>query len=449
MKVGLISLGCPKNEVDLEYLEGYLEASGHQRVNRLKEADCIIVNTCGFIEPAKEESIQVLLKAAKNKKADGRPLLIAAGCLAKRYAAELKESLPEIDAYISPSRIHQIGDLLKCTRPGKVIDYTSDGNYVCGTPELRKLADAASYAYVKISEGCDNRCSYCAIPSIRGPQKSRRPVEITAEAERIAEKGIKEIILIAQDLSRYGLDIDSTPRLAGLVESLLKKDLFPRVRLMYVNPHGIDEDLMKLYGRYSALCPYIDIPVQHFHPDILKAMNRPVSQDRIRRIFGRLRDLRPDIRIRTSLIAGFPGEKHVHFKSLIQFVEELRPDYLGVFIYSAEEGTPAYELRPRTAKKTAANRHKRLTELQRFYSAERNENLKNRRLEILIDEHEEGVGYLGRTSFQAPEIDGCVIVPGEPAPNSRFGAGDIVTVEITDTSDFDLYGEVKQPGPQQ
>lgn len=426
----MISLGCPKNQVDAEQMLGVLAGSGFELTNDQREADVIVVNTCGFIESAKAESIEAILDAAKMKTEGKCAKVIIAGCLAQRYKEDLLKELPEADAVIGTGEIGRIGEI--CTqalgRKEQVCD-VSEPTMVYGLPRLSTTP--AHYRYLKIAEGCSNRCSYCAIPIIRGNFKSRPAASIVDEARRLVHEGAKELILLAQDSTAYrDNDID----LAGLLKQLAHVRGIAWVRLMYAYPGRISKELMAVMADEEKICKYLDIPIQHFDDRVLGAMNRRGTAGDIRKTIDQLRKRVPGIALRTSLIVGFPGETEAAFKRLLAYVKEAEFEHLGAFTYSPEEGTGAYGLKQTVPKEVAGDRYGTIMKAQARISLKKNRALIGSRQRVLVDGMED-MALLGRLQTQAPEIDGLVYLS-----ETEAGPGEFVEVTITDATEYDLMG---------
>jgi ribosomal protein S12 methylthiotransferase len=437
-KIGMVSLGCPKNQVDAEQILGVLAKQGFVITPEQTEADVIVVNTCGFIESAKEESIEAILDAAKMKKQGKCRALIVAGCLAQRYRDELSKELPEADAIIGTAEIPKVAEI--CERViGKrehVVSVSAPA-MVYGLP--RVSTTPRHYRYLKIAEGCSNRCSYCAIPIIRGNFLSRPSGSIIDEAKRLADEGTKELILLAQDSTQYrdvGIDLPK------LLTKLTKVKGLTWIRLMYVYPGKVTDDLMHVLAGEEKLCRYLDIPVQHIDDKVLAAMNRRGTSDDIRRTTEKLRKKVPGIAIRTSLIVGFPGETEAAYKRLLAFVKEQEFEHLGVFTYSPEEGTTAVDLPGRVPKRVAEARYAGIMKAQAKISLKKNRALIGRSQTVLVDTMED-MALIGRMQTQAPEIDGVVYLS-----KTEAGPGDFVDVTITDAREYDLMGTGAHDGKE-
>jgi ribosomal protein S12 methylthiotransferase len=432
----MISLGCPKNQVDAEQMLGVLAGSGFELTSEQSDADVIVVNTCGFIESAKEESIEAVLEAAKMKKKGNCKTLIVAGCLAQRYKEELLRELPEADVVIGTGEISRIGEICKTALGGKGRALAvSTPAMVYGLP--RVSTTPRHYRYLKIAEGCSNRCSYCAIPIIRGNFTSRPFRSIIDEARKLADEGAKELILLAQDSTGYR---DGEADLPRLLRALAKVRGVEWVRLMYAYPGRISGELMAVMAEEEKICRYLDIPIQHFDDAVLKAMNRRGTSEDIRQTIDLLRKRVPGIALRTSLIVGFPGETEAAFKRLLAFVKEAEFEHLGVFTYSPEEGTAACGLKPRVPVEAAEERLDRVMKAQAKISLRKNRALIGARRRVLIDGMED-MALIGRLPSQAPEIDGVVYLS-----ETEAGPGEFVDVTITDAREYDLMGTAKGAG---
>ncbi len=429
----MVSLGCPKNQVDAEQMLGVLAGSGFEITSEQVEADVIVVNTCGFIESAKEESIEAILDAAKMKKRGKCAKLIVTGCLAQRYKDELMRELPEADAVVGTAEISRISEICQTALAGKEhILKVSRPAMVYGLP--RVSTTPRHYRYLKIAEGCSNRCSYCAIPIIRGSFTSRPYESILDEARMLANDGAKELILLAQDSTGYR---DGEVDLPLLLKALTRIHTIKWVRLMYAYPGKIGPGLMMVLADEEKICKYLDIPIQHFDDKVLKAMNRRGTSEDIRRTIEQLRKRVPGIALRTSLIVGFPGETEAAFKRLLTFVKEAEFEHLGVFTYSPEEGTTACGLEARVPADIAAERLDRIMKAQSKISLKKNRALIGTHQRLLIDGMED-MTLIGRLATQAPEIDGVVYLS-----ETESDPGEFVDVTITDATEYDLMGTVK------
>jgi len=430
----MISLGCPKNQVDAEQMLGVLAGSGFELTSDQAEADVIVVNTCGFIESAKEESIEAILDAAKMKKQGKCAKLIVAGCLAQRYKDKLTAELPEADAVIGTAEISRISEICERMLAGKkqALEVASPA-MVYGLPRISTTP--RHYRYLKIAEGCSNRCSYCAIPIIRGNFTSRPSASIIDEARRLADEGAKELVLLAQDSTGYR---DNKTDLSLLLRRLTRISGIEWLRLMYAYPGRISVALMDVMAEEEKICKYLDIPIQHFDDKVLAAMNRRGTSDDIRRTIEQLRKRVPGIALRTSLIVGFPGETEAAFKRLLAFVKETGFEHLGVFTYSPEEGTAAFDLKAQVPREVAADRLDRIMKAQATISLKKNRALIGATRTVLVDGMED-MALIGRLSTQAPDIDGVVYLSETEAEPGEF-----VDVVITDATEYDLMGTARE-----
>lgn len=441
-KVGLVSLGCPKNQVDSEIMLGELERRGWELVADPDDADTVIVNTCGFIEEAKQESIDAILELAADKKTgapDGGRRLLVAGCMVQRYGEELAREIPEIDGFIGLDQIREVDRLVQL---GGGPPPPSPAHLVFDHTAPRTLT-TRGHGYLKVAEGCNNPCTFCAIPSWRGRFRSRTIESLVAEARQLEQRGVRELCLIAQDTTRYGEDLGLGKHgLTRLVEALLAGTDIPWIRFLYAYPTTLDEELLRLMGSEERFCSYVDMPLQHSHPEILKAMRRGGRAERYQRILDRARELAPDIFLRTTFIVGFPGETEEHFKHLERFVRRVRFDHLGAFAYSPEPGTPAAELGGRVPRHVARRRYERLLAVQEPISKERRRRLLGRRLRVLVEGVCEETEHLlqGRHHGMAPEIDGRVLINDGRAPAGRFAE-----VEVSAAYADDLVAHIVGP----
>jgi ribosomal protein S12 methylthiotransferase len=430
----MVSLGCPKNQVDAEQMLGVLAGSGFEITSEQREADVIVVNTCGFIESAKQESIEAILDAARMKTEGRCAKIIVAGCLAQRYRDELLKELPEADAIIGTGEIGRISEICEAALSGngRLLEVSGPA-MVYGLP--RMSTTPRHYRYLKIAEGCSNRCSYCAIPIIRGNFKSRPYGSILDEAKTLVADGARELILLAQDSTAYK---DGEADLALLLKGLTKVPGIEWVRLMYAYPGRISAALMKVMAEEDKICKYLDMPIQHIDDTVLTAMNRRGSSEDIRRTIEQLRKDVPGIALRTSLIVGFPGETEAAFKRLLSFVKEAEFEHLGAFTYSPEDGTPAYDLKKRVSANVAEERLDRIMKAQANISLRKNRGRIGLRRRVLIDGMEDLV-LIGRLQTQAPEIDGVVYLS-----ETEANPGEFVDVTITDAKEYDLMGTAKK-----
>ncbi|MBO4725094.1 MAG: 30S ribosomal protein S12 methylthiotransferase RimO [Firmicutes bacterium] len=440
MKVYIETLGCPKNFNDSQVAAGLLEKGGHRITESIDEADAIMLNTCGFINDAKKESIERALELAEYRN-EGK-ILIVSGCLTERYSEELYKEMPEIDVIIGVNDYARLPEILTEleAKQGKSKERKMSVSEIpCGfdADVYRKFEDHPYTATVKIAEGCDNRCAYCIIPAIRGSYRSKKQEDVVREVSELAKRGTKEIILIAQDVTYYGMDLYGEMRLPKLLREICKVDGIEWVRLMYCYEDRITDELIEVMASEPKICHYIDIPIQHSSDVILAAMKRRSTSASIRKTIGKLRSAMPDINIRTTLITGFPGEKQAEFKELLAFVEEMKFERLGVFAYSKEEGTEAAEMHPQVRQDVKERRAETIMAKQVDISLASNREKIGRVLEVLIEEIDEDGSYIGRSRYDAPEIDNSVIFTSD----RELNIGDIVNVKINDAFDYDLVGK--------
>lgn len=443
MRIYIETLGCPKNENDSELFGGRLEQAGHKIIDDSVKADVIIVNTCGFINDAKRESIDTILEMARTKKSDA--ILVVSGCLTQRYGEELYREIPEADIILGVNDYDKLPELLAAFQAGKRQKYLSQ----TPNPEdwhFRRIPGQMYRATLKIAEGCDNCCTYCVIPQIRGAYRSRTKEELLAEAQWLVQNGCKEIILIAQDVTAYGLDLYGKFALPELLSSLCAIDGIQWIRLMYCYEDRITDELIETMAREPKICHYIDIPLQHSSLPVLQAMKRRSTPDSILNTIQRLREAIPDIHIRTTLITGFPGETSEDYDNLLELVTQVRFERLGVFAYSREEGTPAGDMKGQIAERVKTDRREGIMLRQMEISRQLNQKKIGQTLEVIIDELDSQTAdnntekplftYIGRTEYDAPEIDHTVLVQ---TPKSHE-PGDMIKVLITDGFDYDIVG---------
>ena len=437
MNVGFISLGCSKNLVDTELAIGIFKNKKYNIVNDPKKADIIVINTCGFIESAKEEAINTILEMAEYKK--GRcKYLIAMGCLVERYKEELEKSLPEVDLFIKFSEYNKIGEMIDKLVIGKIESEEQDYNRLENYIE-RVVTTGSKTAYLRIAEGCSNRCTYCAIPYIRGPFESRKFEEILAEANDLAKKGYEEIIVIAQDTTKYGIDLYGKSRLAELLEELSKIEGIRWIRFLYAYPETITDELVEIVSKNEKICNYFDIPIQHISNKILKRMNRKSDSESIKKLLEKIRKQIPDVILRTSLIVGFPGETNEDFEKLYNFVKEAKFDKLGVFMYSKEDGTPAEKMPNQIHGNTKKSRYNKIMRLQKGISKENLEKRIGKEYEVLIENKTfDNKYWIGRTKMDVPEMDGVVYI--ENKSNNKDLINQFLKCQITEVKDYDLIG---------
>ena len=438
MNVGFISLGCSKNLIDTEILIGIFKNKKYNIVNDEKEADIIVINTCGFIESAKEEAINTILEMAEYKKKRCKALIVM-GCLVERYKEELEKAILEVDLFIKFSEYDNI-----CEKLEKILqenlnnekqDYNRLENYI-----NRVITTGNKTAYLRIAEGCSNRCTYCAIPYIRGPLKSRKFEDIIKEAEYLAEQGYEEIIVIAQDTTKYGEDLYNEPKLAEVLQKLTEIDGIKWIRFLYAYPETITDDLIKVVKENDKICKYFDIPLQHISNPVLKRMNRKSNEESIKKLISKIKREIPDAVLRTSLIVGFPGETVDDFEKLYNFVEETKFDKLGVFMYSKEDGTPAEKLPNQIHGNTKKARYNKIMSLQQGISKQNLEKRIGKEYEVLIENKTFDNKYLvGRTKLDVPEMDGVVYIKNTIDKDllNKF-----IKCRIVDIREYDLIAEI-------
>src|ERR687893_1655902 len=446
-KVGFISLGCPKNLVDSEVMMGRLKQEGYELTSDAAEADTLVVNTCGFIDAAKKESVEAILEAARLKTEGKCQRLVVAGCLVERYRDELRAEMPEVDAFIGTSQINDITTVADARVNTRSLPVLPLGNqtatYLYDESTPRVLATPGHYAYVKIAEGCDRPCAFCFIPQMRGHFRSRRFGSVVAEARSLAEQGVKELVLVAQDSSRYGEDLGQPDGLAHLLRELSRLDGVEWVRVMYTYPTHVSDLFLDVMAEEPKAVKYLDLPLQHASQNVLKLMRRGGNRASLERLIERVRQRVPGIGVRTTFITGFPGETEEDFNELLAFVKSVEFDRVGVFTYSDEEGTPAYDLPDKVDPKVAAKRRDRLMREQRRISLKRNRARIGETVRVLFEgaAKETELLWQGRLETQAPDIDGVVLI--NDAPEGFAPApGDFVNVRITDAHEYDLIGSI-------
>lgn len=437
--IGLVSLGCAKNQTDAEIMLGILADDGFNITYDPSEADVIIVNTCGFIESAKQESIEAILEMAQYKE-DRCQLLIATGCLAERYSDDILVELPEVDAIVGTGDYDKIAEVIRSAFGGEKV-------VICGnkdrTPEERlpRILSTPPYtAYLKISDGCDNNCTYCAIPMIRGKYRSRKIEDIIDEAQSLADNGVKELILIAQDTTRYGKDLYGEYSLDKLLEELVKIESIEWIRVHYYYPEAVTDSLIETMAKYDKICSYIDMPVQHANNYILRRMARRTTQEEMLSKIEKIRKEMPDAVIRTSIIVGFPGETEEHFNDLYEFVKKVRFDRMGVFTYSQEEDTAAASFPDQVDEDIKNERLDKLMTLQQGISLELNKAKLGKTLEVIVEGYDEdSFLFYGRSRGDSIDVDGKVYF----ATEDEVTPGDIIKVKILDADEYDLTGQME------
>mgnify|MGYP004466203979 CR=1 FL=1 len=432
MNVGFVHLGCSKNLVDTEMTIGLFKENGYNIVNNPEDADVIVINTCGFIASAQEEAINTILEMAEYKKKRCK-YLITMGCLVQRYKEELEKEIPEVDLWIKYDSYNtiweQIEGLLKSEKAKKTeLDFLD-----------RTITTGENFAYLRIAEGCSNFCTYCAIPKIRGKYISRTMEDIIKEAEQLAKEGYEELIVIAQDTTKYGIDIYGESKLAQLLKELCKIDGIKWIRFLYAYPETITDELIEVVKKEDKICKYFDIPIQHISNSVLKRMNRKSDGESIRKIIARLRKEIPDVVIRTTVMVGFPGETKENFEELYNFIKEAKFDRLGAFSYSKEEGTPAAKLPEQIHPQTKKSRYNKIMKLQQEISKENLKKQIGRELEILIETKTfDGKYYVGRSYMDVPDIDGLVYVE----MTDKSLEGKFVKCKVIDTNEYDLIAKI-------
>lgn len=438
-KIGMISLGCPKNQVDAEHMLALMDAEGWEIVDYVDGCDAVIVNTCGFIDDAKKEAIENILDMVELKNEGVISKIIVTGCLAQRYKDEIVKEIPEVDAVIG---IGANGDIIKTVEEVMSgVDTIEKYPPQCDLPlEGQRILTTPHYwAYLKIGEGCSNRCTYCTIPSIRGNMRSRSMENVIDEAKQLAESGVKELILIAQDTTSYGLDLYGELKLPELLNELCKIDSIEWIRLLYCYPDRITDELIETMKNQKKVVNYIDLPLQHADDKILKAMNRRGDQALIRNVISKLRTEIPDVVIRTTFIVGFPGEGEEEFETLAEFVNEIEFDRLGVFTFSPQEGTPAFDMEDQVDEDIKTRRGEVIMQDQYSTMEEKNNEKIGKTYRVVVEDYDGySDSYTGRTYMDAPEIDGLV----KFTSHKDLDIGDFVDVEIFDVEDYDLIGEV-------
>ncbi len=438
-KLFLMSLGCPKNLVDSEVMLGQLEKAGYQVVEEPEEAHLLLVNTCGFIQSAVQESIDEILALAEYKKAEATKKLVVAGCLVQRYGEGLQEELPEVDLFVGTDGFQDIVSLLHGQEPGAL--HLQAPVFLMDSSLSRKVSTPAHRAYIKVTEGCANHCSYCMIPSIRGGMRSRSLDDILIEARQLGKNGVKELTLVAQDLTAYGMDLreNQGPQLITLLKSLLAETSIPWLRLLYLHPIRVDKQLVEFILAEPRITPYLDIPLQHVSSTILQKMNRPYDRQNIEALLDMVRSRSEHVALRTTFMTGFPGETEEDVAETEGFLKKYHFDHVGIFAYSPEEGSKAADMPDQIPEEEKEARRDHLMKLQSDISLENNQRFVGQVEEVLVEglSGETDLLIEGRTRFQAAEIDGCVYINA-----GQCSAGDFVKVRITEAHPYDLVGEV-------
>lgn len=440
MKIGFVSLGCSKNLVDTEMMIGLFKNHHFTISNRPEDSNIIVVNTCGFIESAKEEAINTILEMAEYKKANCK-VLIVTGCLVQRYQKELEKAIPEVDLFLNLQDYDDIWNKVKPILEEKVAMPKEERAKESLLYEQRVISTGENFAYLKIAEGCSNHCTYCAIPSIRGPYISRKKENILKEAEKLAKAGIKELIVIAQDTTKYGIDLYGEPMLASLLQSLAKIEKIKWIRFLYAYPETITDELIQVVKENKKICHYFDIPMQHVSNPVLKRMNRKSKEESIRKLLQKIRKEIPDVIVRTTFIVGFPGETKEDFEKLYAFAGQEKFDRMGAFIYSKEEGTPAAKLEEQIHYATKKSRYCKLMELQKKIVEENSSKLIGKELEILVEAiNFDHTYYIARSYGEVPDIDGLIYVKNENKKED-ISLGSFKKCRITGIKDYDLLAE--------
>ena len=434
MKVHLTTLGCPKNQVDSELMLGMLSGAGLAIAERADDAECVIVNTCAFIDRAREESVQTILELAQLKETGACRALIVTGCLTQRYGGDIMKEMPEVDGILGTSDLHRIVDLVKQAAGRQDWATSAPPGYLYDAATPRLLTGRVPYAYVKIAEGCDMGCTFCAIPQFRGKHRSRPLADVVAEVEGLAKRGVQEAILVSQDTLAYGRDLPGNGDIGDLLLALSDTRM-PWIRPMYLHPAHVNDRLVEKWAR-ARVVPYVDMPVQHADDGILRSMRRAVTARRMKDVVAQFRAAIPGVTMRTTLLVGFPGETDEAFERLVEFVEDVRFERLGVFTYSPEEGTPSVAFADQVPADVAAERATIVQEAQDRLAFERQAELVGTVQEVLVDGPSEDAAFAfeGRTAGQAPEIDGVVYLRG------RFTPGTFARVRVTDAEGYELVG---------
>ncbi len=443
VKIAFVSLGCDKNLMDSEVMLGLIEEEGYVVTPDESDADIVIVNSCGFILDANQEAIDNILRIADYKTDGNLKGIIVTGCMAQRYKNEIFESLPEVDAVVGTGDFEQIGEVIKeLTEGKKQVSLITDKNHKINEDNVlkRKISTAGGFAYMKIAEGCDNFCTYCTIPSLRGKYRSRTMDSLIKEAQMLADNDVREIILIAQDTSLYGKDLYGKLMLPELLRKISEIDGIEWIRLLYCYPENITDELIDEIALNPKVCHYMDMPIQHADDAVLKRMGRKSTRAGLIDVIGKIRAKMPDFCFRTTLIVGFPGETEEQFKNLVDFIEEVKFDRLGVFTYSREEGTPAYKMPDQIDEEIKVERKDYIMDIQKNISAEKCDSFIGKTLKVIIEGKIEGEdnAYCGRSYRDCYEIDGFVFFESD----NELIAGDFVNVEITSASDYDLIGVI-------
>ena len=435
-KIGFIGLGCEKNTVNTEKMIAAVVAAGHTLVTDLEDTDLVIINTCGFIESAKQEALETIFEVAQLKAEGKVGKIMVTGCLSERYQAEIADELPEVDGFLGVGSFQRVAEAAQQVLSGQRIAWFDPQDQLQLEGD-RVLTSPRHTAYIKIADGCNNRCAYCCIPAIRGPFRSRPMENIVAEAKKLLADGAKELILIAQDTTNYGIDLYGERRLPQLIRELVKLEGLVWLRLLYLYPDKITDQLVELFATEEKLIPYIEMPIQHGVGSVLKRMNRPGDRQQLLDLLARLRSRIPNVTLRTTLIVGFPGETEEEFDQLCTFVREAQFDKLGVFCYSREEGTPAYDFDGQIDDEVKEKRREILETVQTDVVEQRQAQMPGRTLTVLVEGYDRfGECWYGRSVREAPDIDGKIFFTG----GSHVQVGDFVQVKIEEVMDYDLIG---------
>jgi ribosomal protein S12 methylthiotransferase len=443
-RIGFISLGCPKNLVDSEVMLGTLTRQGYTITTHKEEADVLVVNTCGFIDTAKQESIDTILEMAELKSSGNCKKLVVAGCLAERYREDIRKEIPEIDFIFGPDELGRILEAVNLDESTAVPDISIDALYTSKeVPTIPRILTTPSHmAYIKISEGCDHVCTFCAIPGFRGRFRSRPVNDLVAEANRLAGQGVREVVLVSQDTMAYGKDIEMTDGITTLLRQLARVDGLKWVRFLYCYPNTVTESLIRLVSEEERLCKYFDIPYQHASKNVLDRMRRGGSRDIYERQIDSIRKWNPDAGLRTSFIAGFPGETEEDFREILTFMGNAAFDNVGVFLYSDEEGTGAFDLDGKVPRRTAVRRRNQVMKTQAAISKKKLSHMIGKRTEVLLEGRSDESELLlkGRMETQAPDIDGHVLI--NDTGDRSIRNGEFYRVEITGSMEYDLIGKI-------
>lgn len=437
VRVGMVSLGCPKNQVDAELMLGFLADAGYKLVEDAAMADVAIVNTCGFIESAKAEAIEEILELATLKKEGRIKTLIVTGCMAERYRDDILEEIPEVDAVVGIGANHKIAEVVErsLTEQGFGVYGEKEELVLCGR---RVQTTLPYYTYLKIAEGCNNNCTYCAIPMIRGRFRSRPMEELIEEAHKLAKWGVKELVVVAQDTTEYGTDLYGKRALPELLGKLCEVEGIEWIRVLYCYPEKITDELLDVMANQPKICKYIDMPIQHVSKKILRAMHRPGDRETLENLIKHIREKIPNVTLRTTLLTAFPGETQEDFEELIDFVRTVKFERLGCFVWSAEEGTPAYDMPDRVSEEIAAQREESIIDEQSRITDEWCESMIGKKLQVIVEGYDRlAECCYGRSQGEAPDIDGKIFFDTD---GKKYTMGDFVTVEITDFMGCDLVG---------